>query len=339
MEAHAYSHFLTRTRRYYRCNQCCDFCLATTDKRSPELTWGHLTLKALWRHTMTMTDPQDPSPWTVVPGLAKERRLLDLLHIAHLGTLRDVIASCIIDALEDGSLGHFYGLDGASKNDILHKMSHHAAAWAKAHGMQLYVGTLTMARLGRPLHAHWPFAVLDTRVKAAKCRTLMAFVTFLMSRLAESPALQSQEAKLHAQIRSVCCWSIDVPLSVFSQNRSVKMPVQLVAEVTWLCRLHSAAFQWLAAECLRHRRLLYKVRPKTHYFSHMVDSFESSSICLMHLATFGDEDFMGKCRKICQACHGSTYMLTWSRRYALKRALQWQGLKKATNRWKSPLDF
>lgn len=53
MEAHVHSHLLTR---YYLCNQCCDFCLAALDPRSPELSWGDLTLRALWRHAMTMVD-------------------------------------------------------------------------------------------------------------------------------------------------------------------------------------------------------------------------------------------------------------------------------------------
>lgn len=47
----------------------------------------------------------------------------------------------------------------------------------------------------------------------------------------------------------------------------------------------------------------------------------------MHLSTFGDEDFMGKIRCICQGCHGGTYMQTWARRYALKRSLQWRDMK------------
>ena len=38
---------------------------------------------------------------------------------------------------------------------------------------------------------------------------------------------------------------------------------------------------------------------------------------------------MGKVRCICQGCHGGTYMLTWARRYVLKRALLWRSIKLA----------
>ena len=124
MEAHAKSHRLTR---YYLCNSCCDFCMATSDRRSPELSWGALTLRALWRNTLTLSrDPQDRSPWAQIARFEKSKRLLDLLHIVHLGTLRDLVPAVIIDALSDGGLATFYGLEGRPWDEILHKFSHHA---------------------------------------------------------------------------------------------------------------------------------------------------------------------------------------------------------------------
>ena len=101
------------------------------------------------------------------------------------------------------------------------------------------------------------------------------------------------------------------------------MPEHVVKRTTWLLRLHSACYQFLSARCLRQRRLLYKVRPKTHYLSHMVDFHASTCLCLLHLSTFNDEDFMGKIGKIAQACHGETFVHAWAKRYALKRGLQW----------------
>ena len=245
----------------------------------------------------------------------------------HLGTLRDLIPAAVIDSLEDGTLQHFFGLNGRPWDEVLHAFSRHAALWAKTQGMQLYIGTLSMARFGRPKHKHWPMCALDTRIKAAKVRTLFAFTTFMMTRLAESPILDAQKKK-HAQVRAVCCWSLDVALSIFNLNPRVKMATQAVCETTWLCRLHSACYQWLACECLVQRRLLYKIRPTTHYFLHMIDHHELTKLCLMFLSTFGDEDYMGKIRKICQGCHGMNYMLSWARKYILKRSLQWREMKK-----------
>ena len=231
MEAHVFSHFLEQGGRYYKCLQCCDFCLATTDKRAPELTWGDLSLRALWRQTMTMRHPSDPSPWTAVPRFEKAKRLIDLLHIVHLGTLRDIVASVICDSLEDGSLAHFYGLE--SHTEILDMFSRHAEKWSRGHGMQLYIGKLTRARLGRPLQQHWPFPCLDSRIKAAKTRTLFGFCTFVMCRVASTSEswASSQQKKIQANVRATCCWALDVVLSTFSQNNSIVMPPAIVAVV------------------------------------------------------------------------------------------------------------
>ena len=247
MEAHMYSHFLEKTGRYFKCNSCCDWCLATSDKRSPELSWGDLTLRALWRWTLTMEDsPSDPSPWKVVPRFEKSKRLLDLMHIVHLGTLRDIVASVLIDSLQDGSMGLFYGLQ--DHNDILRLFSKHAEAWARSHGMALYMGKLTKARLGRPSYDHWPYPILDSRVKAAKARTLLGFCTHIMCLLACNAPVQLQR---HAQLRATMCWTLDVALSTFNLNKCVIMSAPCVAEVTWLLRLHLACYQRLSCESLQ----------------------------------------------------------------------------------------
>ena len=323
MEAHMYSHFLEKTGRYFKCNSRCDWCLATSDKRSPELSWGDLTLRALWRWTLTMEDsPSDPSPWKVVPRFEKSKRLLDLMHIVHLGTLRDIVASVLIDSLQDGSMGLFYGLQ--DHNDILRLFSKHAEAWARSHGMALYMGKLTKARLGRPSYDHWPYPILDSRVKAAKARTLLGFCTHIMCLLACNAPVQLQR---HAQLRATMCWTLDVALSTFNLNKCVIMSAPCVAEVTWLRRLHLACYQRLSCESLPKNEVNFKIRPKSHYLCHLVDVFSQNKICLQHLSAFLDEDFMGKTRSIAQSCHGSTYHKAWARRYCLKRALQFRALK------------
>ena len=220
---------------------------------------------------------------------------------------------------------HQMSFGNLGNDEVLYRMSQHAQVWARDQSLDLYVGTLTMQRLGRS-HRRWPYPELDSRIKAARCRTLFAFITWLMSRLASSPL--PPEQKLNARVRAICCWTLDTALSVFNRTRHVKMLKHVVKETTWLCRLHSASYQWLAVQSLSQKRLLFKVRPKTHYFSHMVDHHQQSCLCLIHLSTFGDEDFMGKCRRIAQSCHGKTYMHSWAKRYVLKRALQWSEMRK-----------
>ena len=116
---------------------------------------GNLTMDAAWKHTISYVDPSDPSPWMNVPGFTNKKcRLLDILHIVHLGILRDLIPACLIDALDDGTLAQFYGMQGRSEDSILYRMSQHAHRWAKDNNMDLYVGTLNLRRLGRPDQRH-----------------------------------------------------------------------------------------------------------------------------------------------------------------------------------------
>jgi hypothetical protein len=42
----------------------------------------------------------------------------------------------------------------------------------------------------------------------------------------------SPEQKLNARVRAVCCWALDVALSVFNQNKRVKMQQHVVKETT-----------------------------------------------------------------------------------------------------------
>lgn len=320
MEAHWLSH---RLIRYYKCNQCCDWCLATCSQNLSELSWGDLTLRSLWRATMTMHDNNDPSPWTAVAGFEKKYGLLDVLHLVHLGTLRDLCAGAIIDTLEEGSLQKYYGLQGRPFDEVLFAFSHHANAWAKDNDFELGIGTLDMGRLGRPNHLHWPMPQLDSQIKAGRVRTLLAFITFVMVQLIDSN-LVPQNKIMYGKVRACCCWTLDTALSIWNQCKSVAMSPGDVTTASWLCRVHSASYQYLAVQSLRERRLLWKVRPKSHYFVHFVDFYETTGLSPIHMSAFLDEDFMGKARKICLSCHGATFMKQWARRYVLKRALQWR---------------
>ena len=150
-----------------------------------------------------------------------------------------------------------------------------------------------LRRLGRPDQRHWPFPVLDSRIKAARTRTLFAFVTWLMSRLATYPCA-TQEQQLCAKVRAVCCWDTRHCAEYLQheqkdQNESAGGAADNMA--VQVCTQHPT--NGLGSSCIAQRRLLYKVRPKTHYFTHMVDHHEETCLCLLHLSTFWWRGFHG----------------------------------------------
>ena len=168
---------------------------------------GHLTLNALWRRTISTTVPADPSPWVIVPGFDKSRRLFDILRLIHLGTLRDIIPSALLDGMADGTLKAFYGMQGCSADQVLYRMRQRAHMWSKDRNLDLGVGTLNLRRLGRSRN-NWPYPELDSRIKAARCRVPFAFVAWLMVRLSSYPL--PPEQALNAKVRAICCWALDV---------------------------------------------------------------------------------------------------------------------------------
>lgn len=153
--------------------------------------------------------------------------------------------------------------------------------------MQLSIGKLTRQASSSSL----ALCSLGFEGKSGKNQGFV-WIHYMSDAQAKQPPLFLMEISKRDCVRK--CARLDVAISAFSKNRSVVMPKPLVVELTWLARLHSACYQWLAVRCLQQQRLLYKIRPKMHYYARMIDTFLGTSICLTHLSTFGGEDLWAK---------------------------------------------
>ena len=77
------------------------------------------------------------------------------------------------------------------------------------------------------------------------------------------------------------------------------------------------------------RKLLWKIRPKHHYWVELLDYMYRSSLNPMSTSNFLDEDMMKAMRGVAKACHPKTVKHAWARRYLLKKVIAWsQGGKK-----------
>ena len=159
-------------KRHYRCNLICDFCWAHAS--NSWLSYGDWGVNARWRSTMCIDSLVDDSPWCAIKGFSRRRRLWDLLHVVHLGTLRDIIASTLEELLSTGELAVYCGLDGGADHDaVLHRFSVLAQRWAKAEGLELSIRPLTVKRLRISSKQH---PELDSRIKASRARVLFEYV-------------------------------------------------------------------------------------------------------------------------------------------------------------------
>ena len=102
-EAHVKSHFL---ERHYGARMICDWCAAL---RTAAVPYADFRSTALWRRTCDYegdTRQHEASPWLSVRGYRKRRRCFDLMHLCHLGFIRDVIGGVLRDTLQTGVLAH-----------------------------------------------------------------------------------------------------------------------------------------------------------------------------------------------------------------------------------------
>lgn len=87
--------------------------------------------------------------------------------------------------------------------------------------------------------------------------------------------------------------------------------------------LFNSCYTELARDALQKKQLLWKIRPKHHYWVHLLDYMSKSAINPMATSNFLDEDMMKAMRGVSKACHPKTVKVAWARRYLLKKILSW----------------
>ena len=132
------------------------------------------------------------------------------------------------------------------------------------------------------------------------------------------------EAMFHAQVRASMCFSLSNMLSIWSKGKRPFMGQQSQDSSRYLGNLFFACYTWLAGEALQNRELLWKLRPKHHYFVHLVDHAVQTGLNPMHMSNFLDEDMMKAMRGVAKACHAKSVKVSWARRYVLKKVLSWK---------------
>ena len=82
-----------------------------------------------------------------------------------------------------------------------------------------------------------------------------------------------------------------------------------------------SCYNWLASEALQQRKKLWKVVPKLHMLTHIAyDNAQEVNPRWVHC--YGDEDMVGKVKRIANKCHGAT-----AHNAVLLRYLIWVGIR------------
>ena len=127
----------------------------------------------------------------------------------------------------------------------------------------------------------------------------------------------------HARLVATLCFSLSSAISIWSQGQRPHLTTHQRDQSYVLGNLFSSCYSALARKALDKRLPLYKIRPKHHYWLHLLDYMMKSSLNPMSTSNFLDEDMMKAMRGVAKACRPKTVKHSWARRYLLKEVIAW----------------
>ena len=256
----------------------CHRCPATKGNEDMSLCYTNISDDALWR-----SEPNDEPMWQTAPalsrlvGFTKKVIVFDLLHILHLGLLRDLAGTAI--KLMTKKASNFYA--GSTINKRLHQFTLDLKAWCGEHGIHLSITKIQKPTLGWTANS---CPVL--KAKGADTLAIIRFISF---------KFQSQ---LPADYQGVvaCTWAAERFVGCLAEA-SIFLNENERATAHEYGRLFLHSYLSLASDSVTRGAYLFKVRPKLHFFSHMVDDLVAHpSGCRLrnpyYNSTFVEEDWV-----------------------------------------------
>lgn len=142
-----------------------------------------------------------------------------------------------------------------------------------------------------------------------------------------------EEDIYHARLVATLAVAMSSCLSVWSTGHKPMLSVQERNHSFSLGNIFCTCYSALAREAFNQKKLLWKIRPKHHYWVELLDYMYKSNLNPMSTSNFLDEDMMKAMRGVAKACHPKTVKHAWARRYLLKKVIAWsQGGEKKTTR-------
>ena len=230
----------------------CYRCPATKGNEDLSLCYTDISDDASWR-----SGPHDEPMWHTAPALSRlvgfTRKLIafDLLHILHLGLLRDLAGTAI--KLMTKKASNFYA--GSTINKRLHQFTLDLKAWCGEHGIHLSITKIQKPTLGWTANS---CPVL--KAKGADTLAIIRFISFkFQSQLpADYPGL------------AACTWAAERFVGCLAEA-SIFLDEIERATAHEYGRLFLHSYLSLASDCVASGIYLFKVRPKLHFFAHVVD--------------------------------------------------------------------
>jgi len=291
--------------RYYRCRFLCEACLGESPTARSDKTFTAFDFNddAKWLETILPTQlieemESHTLPLAQMDGWDSEMYHRDTAHTNELGQSKDSCACCVISLLEEGLLASPPDTD---PDTTLRKLHQEFDDFCIDNGIQKVSAVkLSMRTVGRG-DGQANFPELSSHWKASPTRVLTYF-------LAE-------------KCRKVCHNS--------GYQKIITTHMWAMAEFTWVCRHAGIEMQPLERDrALRAGRLylltlqglcniakakksyLWRMRPKNHYFAHILHTLARSPLNPDVFSCLRRESMLGKLKHIGKSCSKLTVTKT-----------------------------
>lgn len=302
--------------RKYNSMYICDNCYAVQlSKNAPkELNFKTFTPASLWMLTMVShavykTTEPNLSPWADIPGWHFRTCWRDLLHVLYLGWAKDLIPAVLASLWDAGCLNDHADLDAALRATWMSFMS-----WCRQHKISAPSGPIFSKRLLGLDNRGSAFPELSSKYKGATTKLLIHWI---------ADYVRPRATTTHLQLIATCCWCLTRCLILFEKS-GIIMSEEHAAEARRRGRLCLVAYQKLAVTAESNKQLLWRIRPKTHYFYHILEDVAETRFNPLVLDTFKDESFLGYIKRLVVKSHASVARERFMMKYITYLAWRWQ---------------
>ena len=256
--------------------QICWLCKASKGASDVTMAFTDVSDQAPWRSTFLTVPPWDTVPQYIhLFGFSLKMVVADLLHCWNLGVSRDVVGCVLKLVLQSQTV-----FQGTTISERFEQATIALKTFARNHGHVLRLKRLTQKKITWATKKYPEFkgSGSDTHVVAVWLEDLLI------------PRFSDQYP--------------DLCTLLWTSNRAMRLLYSAgwfltddeIETVKGLGRMFTQTFLQLASQAVQSHTFMWRVRPKLHQMTHLLDCYRACNP--IHYATWMDEDWLKKIAKV-----------------------------------------
>lgn len=248
-------------------------------------------------------------PLLLIPGFNIFRVFFDIMHTLDLGVYHVLLPSCLWELTSKNILWN-----STTRGKRFSEAYAEYRGWCKTNKVKSITKKRFSFKRFRPTAGTYP-TMSQVTAKAAATRSL---AYFLKAKCFEAAA---KSGTRRDKLRSAMLHHIIQADIVCRKQKSRYFTAD--EQQSFAEHIHSSltCYNALAAEAVASKTLNWKLIPKFHALTHIARDFGNINPRRVHC--YGDEDMVGKMKRIFIKCHAATACLRSLQRYVIIVALKW----------------